>query len=70
MNTSHGCKENRKMEHQSPVGIEHMSLLKTQYLYIKMCCELRGTPRVFPEEMKFHDNSEESINRRALVQAE
>lgn len=23
-----------------------------------------------PEEMKFHDNSEESINRRALVQAE
>lgn len=69
MNTSHGCEEDGKMEHQSPVGLYHMSLLKTQYFCKQNVLWTERHTRC-PEEMKFHDNSEESINRRALVQAE
>lgn len=46
-----------------------MSLLKTQYLWNQNVLWTQRHTQ-FPKEMKFHDNSEESINRRALVQAE
>lgn len=69
MNTSHGWEEDGKMEHQRPLGLHHMSLLKTQYLCKQNVLWTQRHTQC-PEEMKFHDNSEESINRRALVQAE
>lgn len=70
MNTSDGSEEDGKMEHQRPLGLHHMSLLKTQYLCKQKCVVNSEAHSERPEEMKFHDNSEESINRGALVQAE
>lgn len=70
MNASHGPEQDGKMEHQIAVGLYHMSLLNTQYLCKQNVLWTQKANSECPEEMKFHDHSEESINRWALVQAE